>query len=75
MWPVVWLIVALVTATSLPSNRLASKNAISACESNYVNLVTLVNLVTSLATICAVYLKNQPVFSTVTLELYLPVLN
>ena len=50
MWPVVWLIVALVTATSLPSNRLASKYAISACESNYycVNIIILiVNIIIS----------------------------
>ena len=41
MWSVVWLVVALVAANSLPSNRLASKNAISACESNYycVNII------------------------------------
>ena len=50
MWPVVWLIAVLVTATSLPSNCLASKNAISACESDYccVNIIILVvNTITS----------------------------
>ena len=50
MWPVVWPVAVLVTATGLPSNSLAWKNAINACESNYccMNItILIVNIIIS----------------------------
>ena len=74
VWPVVWLIAVLVKATCFLATN---KNAINACESNYycLNIVILiVNLIIS-DIYCNVYLKNQPRFSTVRLDIYLSVRN